>query len=122
MRLVTQADTAGASTQVDVSLRHELELDGGYRVPLLHDRGWGGSGAWAGWTAGDVRETARLCVGPDEPFGDHTSDTMAADHWAALAATAQQQGVEVGAGELAELPHDVLLSPRLQALLAPGHG
>ncbi|SDD97713.1 DinB family protein [Auraticoccus monumenti] len=115
-RLVTQAELAGEEPDAAVSLRHELVLDTGYRVLLLDDRGWAG-GPWAHVTVAAVQETARVCVGPDEAFGEHTPESMAADHWAELAATARRQGVEVDAAALSVLPHDVLLSPRLLGVL-----
>lgn len=117
-RLVTQADV-GNYTGVNVSLSHELELDSGYRVLLLDDRGWSGGGTWDTRTLSESNDTARTCVGPDEPFGEHTQDSMARDHWATLAATAQQQGIEIDARQLSELAHDVISSPRLVALLQP---
>lgn len=113
--------------RVSVSARHEAVLEDGSRLLLLDDRGWTqelrGAGAdlvddlWAITSEGDIVETARLVVGPDEPFGGRTQDGMESDHWNALAETLRAQGVAVEAGELMQLPHDVELSDRLRACL-----
>jgi hypothetical protein len=103
---------------VSISARHELELPDGQRVLLLDDRGWGSSARWTDTTAEDVRTTTGVVVGPDEPSGDRTPVDMAAAHWATLADTVHRQGVAVDAGELARLPHDVVLDPAVLARLA----
>ncbi len=117
-RLVTQASEEHAS-RVQVGLRHELELDSGYRILLLDDRGWSNSGTWAAETLSDVGESARLCVGPDRGFDESTAErtSMATEHWASLATTAQQQGVTITP---AQLRHDVICSPRLLRLIHSG--
>jgi hypothetical protein len=117
-RLVTVADVDNdvvATKQVSVSARHEAELDDGNRILLLNDRGWSSSGTWTERSVEDVRETTRMVVGPDEPFGDRSHEDMAADHWAYLQRILQRQGVVVDASELRRLPHDILLSQRLLA-------
>ena len=115
-RLVTfvDVDDPGADT-VSVSARHEVELADGSRVPLLDDRGWATTGHWTTTSTVDIEETARVVVGPDEPFGDRTHEDMAADHWASLRQAARRQGVDVDAAELSRLPHDVVLSERVLA-------
>ena len=134
VRLVTIADVRedGDARSISVSARHEAVLEDGSRLLLLDDRGWTeslrGSGAneiddlWAVTSERDVVETARVVVGPDEPFGGRTQDDMEADHWNALAARLREHGVAVDAGELSQLPHDVVLSDRLRARLGPGAG
>jgi hypothetical protein len=102
-------------------------LEDGSRRLLLDDRGWTqelrGAGAdlvddlWALTPEGDIVETARLVVGPDEPFGGRTQDDMETDHWETLAGILRAQGVVVDAGELRQLPHEVELSDRLRACL-----
>src|SRR6476660_10517752 len=72
--------------RISVSARHEAVLEDGSRLLLLDDRGWTqelrGAGAdrvddlWALTTERDVVETARVVVGPDEPFGRQTQDDM----------------------------------------------
>lgn len=123
-RLVTIADIdddVPATNQVSVSVRHEAELADGTRVLLLNDRGWGSSGQWAATSADDIRETARMVVGPDEPFDGRSHQDMAADHWAGLREILQREGVDAESTELSRLPHDVLLSGRLLARIsAPG--
>jgi hypothetical protein len=113
--------------RISVSARHEAVLEDGSRLLLLDDRGWTqelrGAGAdrvddlWVLTSEGDIAETARMVVGPDEPFGGRTQDDMATDHWNALAETLRAQGVVVSAGELRQLTHEVELSDRLRACL-----
>jgi hypothetical protein len=122
-RLVTFADVADdvvSPDQVSVLARHDAELDDGSRVLLLDDRGWGSSARWVETSADDIREATRMVVGPDEPFEDRSSEDMAADHWAHLHGILRRHGVAVDATELRQLPHDVLLSPRLLARLSRG--
>jgi hypothetical protein len=89
------------------------------RVLLLDDRGWSQTPAGAGaGTVAEVVRTARMVVGPDEPFDGRSQDDMETDHWNALARTLHAHGVVVEAGELKRLPHDVVLSERLSALTA----
>ena len=118
--------------RISVSARHEAVLEDGSRLLLLDDRGWTeelrGAGAegiddlWAITPERDIVETARMVVGPDEPFGGRSQDDMAADHWNALAETLREQGVVLDAGELRQLPHDVELSDRLRARLGQSPG
>ena len=125
----------GAGEHVDprsisVSARHEAELDDGRRLLLLDDRGWTeaprGAGAneiddlWALTSERDIVETARVVVGPDEPFNGRSQGDMETDHWNALAETLRVHGVVVDASELRHVPHDVVLSDRLRARLGRG--
>ncbi len=61
-----------------------------------------------------VETTARMVVGPDEPYGSRSQTDMAADHWAYLAEILREQGVLVDTEELSRLPHEVELSERLR--------
>jgi hypothetical protein len=107
-------------------------LEDGSRLLLLDDRGWtealrGGDASgiddlWPLTAEGDVVETARVVVGPDEPFSGRSQDDMETDHWNALAETLRGQGVVVDASELRQLPHDVVLSDRLRARLGRDAG
>jgi hypothetical protein len=118
--------------RLSVSARHEAVLEDGSRLLLLDDRGWTeelrGAGAneiddlWAITPERDVVETARMVVGPDEPFGGRTQEDMETGHWNALAENLRVQGVVVDAGELRQLPHDVELSDRLRARLGQSPG
>jgi hypothetical protein len=104
--------------RISVSARHEAVLVNGRRVLLLDDRGWSVSGSpniWAATSVEDIVDTTRMVVGPDEPSDGHSHEDMEADHWALLAATLRQQGVDADAPELKRLPHDVVLSKRLLA-------
>jgi len=101
-------------------------MDGG-RVLLLADRGWSASGPpniWAVTTVEEIADTARMIVGPDEPFDGHSQKDMEADHWASLAAVLRRQGIEADALELGRLPHDVVLGEQLLARIGhqPGDG
>jgi hypothetical protein len=134
VRLVTLADVRDAvdARDISVSARHEAELEDGSRVLLLDDRGWTeslrGAGAngiddlWAHTTERHIAETARVVVGPDEPYGGRSQDDMETDHWDALAGNLRAHGVVAVASELRQLPHDVVLSDRLRARLGRGPG
>ena len=144
-RLVTLVDVNEENSdahQMSVSARHEAELADGRRVLLLDDRGWTSAALRASWgdevsdsesrpeqldtwaltSVDDIEETARVVVGPDEPFDTRSQEDMEADHWAYLAEVLRQQGVVADALELKRLPHDVVLSGRLQARIGPGGG
>lgn len=126
-RLITSIDIdekAGPGVNDDhrssISALHELELADGPRLTLLDDRGWSTGGTcniWAYETLQGLAETARTVVGPDEPPEGRTQEEEAALHWAYLADVAQEQGVSIGAGELAALPHDVDVSAAIRARL-----
>jgi hypothetical protein len=117
---------------ISVSARLDAVLEDGRRLLLLDDRGWTealrGAGAdriddlWAVTSERDIVETARVVVGPDEAFGARSRDDMESDHWNALAETLRVHGVVVDAGELRQLPHDVVLSDRLRARLGHSPG
>jgi hypothetical protein len=129
VRLETLADIGedADAGRISVSARHEAVLDDGRRVLLLGDRGWaesmGGPGAnevsdiWAVTSEHQIAETARVVVGPDEPFGGHTQRDMETSHWNTLAETLRAHGVFADAWELSRLPHAVVLSDGLLARL-----
>jgi hypothetical protein len=111
-------DDVADARQMSVSARHEAVLLNGRRVLLLDDRGWSASGPpniWAVTSIEDIVDTARMVVGPDEPFGGRSHEDMEADHWAHLTDVLRQQGVIADALALKRLPHDVVLSERLLA-------
>ena len=123
---------------MSVRAPHEAVLADGRRVLLLGDRAGPGSCAspgagafrgrapargarviWATETVEEMKRTARMVVGPDEPFEGHSQADMEAGHWDTLSRILRQHGIEVAAAELKALPHDVELSDRV---LAHGHG
>ena len=116
-----EVDNAGTDPrQMSVSARHEAVLTNGARVLLLADRGWTSSGPADIWTVTsveDIADTARVVVGPDEPFGGRSHKDMEADHWASLAAVLRHQGIDMDALELGRLHHDVVLGEQLLARL-----
>ena len=135
-RLVTLVDVndGAAEGQMSLSARQEAVLVDGRRLLLLGDRGWSSSlrisrGAvpggdswprdmpdiWAVTSAEEIEGTARVVVGPDEPFDGCSQADMEAAHWEYLAGILRQQGVVVDPRELKRLPHDVVLSERLLA-------
>ena len=131
VRLVTVADVAAPVDPGDlaVSVRHEAVIDDGRRIVLLDGRGFTeslrGPGSdrvdvWTSTSEDDLARTARVVVGPDEPYGDLTQADMEAGHWAALADVLRAQGVQVDADELRGLPHDVELTDALRARLGGG--
>lgn len=110
---------------MSLSARHEAVLVDGRRVLLLDDRGWSASGRpniWAVTSVEDIEETARVVVGPDEPFDGRSQEDMERDHWAYLTGVLRQQGVLVDASTLTRLPHDVVLSERLLARIGRDPG
>jgi hypothetical protein len=131
VRLVTVADLGEPVNPGDISVsaRHEAVIDDGRRVVLLDGRGFTeslrGPGAgevdvWTTTSEDDLGRTARMVVGPDEPFGDLTQADMEAGHWTTLVDTLRSQGVEADADELGRLPHDVELTDALRARLGAG--
>ena len=133
-RLVTLVDLRDTDLDghMSFSARHEAVLEDGRHVLLLDDRGWsssflrttGDSGSardvpdfWATTSREEIEETTRFVVGPDEPFGGRSQEDMERDHWAHLAGILREQGVAANADELKGLPHDVVLSERVLALL-----
>jgi len=127
-RLVTFVDVdvdVDVPRRMSVSARHEAVLVGGRRVLLLDDRGWSASGPpniWVMTSVEDIVDTARMVVGPDEPFGGRSHEDMETDHWVQLTEVLRKQGVVADALELKRLPHEVVLSERLLARVghAPG--
>jgi hypothetical protein len=123
--------------QMSFSARHEAELEDGRRLLLLDDRGWTSSlllptanppsvrdvaDFWAAMSVEEIMETSRWVVGADEPFGGRSQDDMERDHRSHLAEILRQQSVAVDADELKALPHDVVLSERLLAILGRDPG
>ncbi|MEA2392319.1 MAG: hypothetical protein QOJ82_210 [Solirubrobacteraceae bacterium] len=140
---IDEADDAGPDARgMSVTARHEAVLADGRRVLLLDDRGWSGTqgvigggepseedrrrseldspGIWASETVEEMKRTARVVVGPDEPFEGHSQAEMEAGHWATLARILRQHGVEVAAAELKARRHDVELSDRVLARIGRG--
>ncbi len=127
-RLVTTVDLApdAHARRLSVTARLHAVLDDGRRVLLLGDRGWseelrGGDGSGDGsplWWEQDVADTARVVVGPDEPFGGRSQADMETDHWQALADTLRARGLAVDGRDVRQLPHDVVLGEAVRAWLA----
>ena len=139
--LVDVRDDVADPRQMSVSALHEAVLEDGRRVLLLDDRGWTSAALTASWgevpdgesrrdqldtwaltSLEEIKETARVVVGPDEPAEGRSQADAEADHWAHLADVLRQQGVVVDALELKQLPHDVVLSERLLARIGGGEG
>ena len=117
-RLVTFVevdDTVVDPRQMSVSARHEAVLTNGGRVLLLADRGWTSSGPpsiWAATSVEEIADTARMVVGPDEPFGGRSQKNMEADHWSSLAAVLRHQGVDVDASRPGTPMTSIIWTPR----------
>jgi hypothetical protein len=133
--LVDARDEGGDATQMSFSTRHEAVLVDGRRVPLLNDRGWSFSPVYPGEAleaasrqdnmtvsamtgVKEIEKTARVVVGPDEPFGERSLKEMEADHWAFLAGILGQHGIDVDPVDLMRLPHEVVLSEQLLVRLS----
>ena len=78
---------------LSVSALHQAVLDDGRRVVLLDDRGGTSSKGAAAAPVADIEETARVVVGPDEPFGDRSRTDMEVLHWEGLVQTLREEGV-----------------------------
>lgn len=119
IRLVSFADidSTTAGKTVEVSVRHEAELDNGKLVLLFGDRGWGSSGRWSDVRPQEIEETTRVVVGPDEPYGEQSVEDAIVGHWAFVQEILAQRGIEAGVSELRTMRHDVVLSKRLQDCL-----
>ena len=114
--LATCVDLDQDSRGVSVSARQDAVLTTGHRVLLVDHRGWCDSGVatWADLCPQDIADTARTVVGPFLPSDGHPHPDLEAEHWTSLAATLAQHGIQVNAQDMPHLPHDVVLSPRLQ--------
>ena len=115
-RLVTIADLDYNSSnkgRISVTARLAVVLDTGSDVLLLDDRGWSSTATWSEASEEDIRETALVVVGPDEPSGDQTEEDLAADYWEYLGEILERQDLDIDPAELRELPHEVRLSQRL---------
>lgn len=124
VRLLTLVETADACScsQIALSVRQEAVLDDGRHIEVIAGRGWSESGPTNIWTEVSVRhimETARVVVGPDEPFGRRTNQEMATEHWKSLAALLQRQGISTEVRTLSLLPDEISLSPALLLRLQP---
>ena len=121
--LVEDAPSSGAS----ISARHEAVLTDGRHVLIFDDRGWTWSThrASAGqettrldpWTSSSLEQiesTARVVVGPDEPYPGQTQDDATAAHWTYVARLLHDRGVDLSPRELADLPHDVVVCDALR--------
>lgn len=117
--------------EISVSVRLTAVLDDGRTVTLLDGRGWtaqlrgpgadGIADAWATTTADEIEHTARMVVGPDEPFEGRSQEDMKRDHWNALADRLRETGVEADGADLGNVPVEVVLGDRLRARI-PGPG
>jgi hypothetical protein len=129
IRLLAVADARDpvSAEQISVSVRLTAVLDDGRTVTLLEGRGWtaelrgpGAAGVadiWETTTAREIEQTARVVVGPDEPFGDRTQADMERDHWEALAGCLRENGVDSHGAELSRLAVEVVTTERLRSLI-----
>ncbi|WP_204358839.1 hypothetical protein [Streptosporangium sp. 'caverna'] len=104
--------------RVSVSATLSAVLDNGRRITLLDDRGWGSTGLWETTAVGEIEDTARTVVGPDEPAEGQTHEEVAAAHWTHLVAVLGERGVAADSDALRRLPHAVVLSDRLRSRVA----
>ncbi|WP_371783895.1 hypothetical protein [Streptosporangium subroseum] len=101
--------------RVSVSATLSAVLDNGRRITLLDDRGWSSTGLWETRAVGEIEDTARTVVGPDEPAEGQTHEEVAAAHWTHLVAVLAERGVAANSDALRTLPHAVVLSDRLRS-------
>ncbi|SNT32420.1 hypothetical protein SAMN05216276_103461 [Streptosporangium subroseum] len=105
----------GDPRRVSVSATLSAVLDNGRQITLLDDRGWGSTRLLETTTVGEIEDTARTVVGPDEPAEGQTHEEVAAAYWTHLAAVLGEHGVAAGSDALRMLPHAVVLSDRLRS-------
>lgn len=125
LETVTDLRESADARELSVTARHEAVLDDGRRVVLLDDRGWTEglrgpgeeAGIWQLLSERDIAETARVVVGPDEPFGGRRQRDMEESHWRGLAERLSAEGVDVDPAELRRVPHEVVLGEALRARL-----
>ncbi|ALO68212.1 hypothetical protein NHF46_00135 [Arthrobacter alpinus] len=110
-RFVSIADVheGAQSEQVSVSVLFQAELHDGQSVLLLDDRGWNSSQPWAEASQEEIESTARVVVGPDEPYGDQTATGAVTAYWNYIQNILAQNGVEISPAVLPAIPHDVVL-------------
>ena len=120
------AADVGDPREMSLSALHLAVLEDGRRLTLLDDRGWGVHGPpdiWRRTSVEEIEADARMVVGPDAPYGDHSAADMEAGHWSYLTGILRRQGVRVEADELRRLPHEVEISERLRTRITgiPGN-
>ncbi|WP_104112055.1 hypothetical protein [Arthrobacter sp. N199823] len=122
-RFVSTADVhEGAQPErVSVSVLFEAELDNGESVLVLDDRGWNSSQPWADASQEQIESTARVVVGPDEPYGDQTATGAVTAYWNYIQNILAQHGLETSPAELPAIPHDVVLSQSIIEHLGSKH-
>jgi len=119
-------DDGPAASRMSVRAQHEAVLADGQRVLLLDDRGWGGGSVpgipdiWSRQTLEEMKDTARVVVGPDEPVEGGSWAEEEAEHWDWLSRILRGHGIEVSGAELKALRHDVELSDRVLARIGYG--
>lgn len=119
-RLLTFVDLDGRDPRAGcIVARLVAELTDDRHIVLLDDRGWTSSGGVASQTPEEVEHTARIVVGPDEPWADRTRAEMESVHWARLEQKLQAAGVDATSSDTAALANDVEISDRLRRLLKP---
>jgi hypothetical protein len=115
-RLLTFVDIDDRDTRgLSVSALHQAVLDDGRRIVLLDDRGWTSSRGAAAAPVDEIKRTARVVVGPDEPWGAQSRTDAETLHWETLVRTLREHRVVADAATLSALPHEVELSSRALA-------
>lgn len=112
--------------RASVALELFAVLENGTEHLLLADRGfcWALSSApashWTGMMWSDeLKDSARACVGPDEPRESQTPSQAEHDHWSVLADDLRiVRGVTTTPAQLAKTPHDVVFDDAITRRLA----
>lgn len=117
-RLVTVVDLDDRDSSEHSAWAHLYAvLANGDRITLLEDRGWSSSAPITDRSSQEIRATAKMVVGPDEPWGDQTRGQAEEAHWTYLEDKLRDAGVSVQEGTLKTLSHDVEMSDRLRSRL-----
>lgn len=122
VKFISLAEAEPESEEVSVSVLLQAQLDDGRLVVVLDDRGWSTNCSWPQAVPADIRETALVVAGPDEPGPGATRAQALHDYWEYIQTILAAQQLHLPVHELMALEHEVQFGPRLQNLLAAsGH-
>lgn len=110
---IVEIDGVEAGRNAGLSVLHQAQLDDGRLLVVLDDRGWSTNQKCSMATASEIRETARMVVGPDEPLHGRSQADAVRGYWLFIQDILARQDVAVPLDELQRLPHDVVFGPKL---------
>lgn len=114
---LVEIDGDEAARAVGLSVLHQAQLDDGPLLVVLDDRGWSANQDWAMRAASEIRDTARMVVGPDEPLHGPSQADAVHGCWLFIQDIHASQDAAVPLGELQQLPRDVVFGPDFEKSL-----